>query len=204
LAKNETITLPKGIAVFPALCRPDTKYHDLGTYKANTRVPLAEAEATIKKLQVVAKAWTGKAFPKAKNPLWEMEIDRETGEETGFVIFKASVKNRQGKEGKLWDRRPLLIDSKKKKLPGETNPWGGTEYRVKAEIYCSEFGGKKSVSLQPTVVQIINLKSGQGVEEDLSDFDEEDGFEGSTDPRLSDDDFDDDTGGDTSGADEEY
>lgn len=201
MAKNETITLPKGVAVFPALYRPDTKFDELGAYKANTRVPLAEAEPTIKKLQAIAKSWTGKAMPKAKNPMFEMEVDKETGEETGFVIFKASVKNRTGKEGKLWDRRPLLIDAKKNKLPSDTNPWGGTVYRVKCEIYCSEFGGKRSVSLQPLVVQIIELKSGTGSEPDLDDFDEEDGYEAPTDSRLGADDFDDGDSADAPDAD---
>src|SRR5690606_32041585 len=89
--------------------------------------------------------------------------------------FKIRVKNRTGKDGKTWDRRPMLIDAKKQ--PIDVNPWGGTVARVQVEAYEWEFGGKKGISLQPVVVQIIDLVSGAGHEPQLDDFDEEEGFE---------------------------
>lgn len=170
------ITFPKAEAVYPALGRPDTKFDELGQYKADFRLPEAEAEPVIAKLQKIVKEHTGKAYPKKKNSMWYYEVDPETGDETGSVVFKVRVKNKLRKsDGKLWDRRPLLIDAKKNDLPTDTNPWGGTIYRVQAEVYCYH-QPQKGVTLQPLVVQIIDLVTG-GSKADTSAFDEEEGFE---------------------------
>lgn len=169
------ITFAPGVAVYPALSRPDTKFDELGQYKADFKLSEADAAPFIDKLQTIIKSHTGKPYPKKKNPLWYYEIDNETGDETGFVVFKPRVKNKLRKnDGKLWDRRPLLIDAKKQPLGVEVNPWGGSVIRVQAEVYCY-MQPKLGVSLQPLVVQVIDLVSG-GSREDLSDFEEEDGF----------------------------
>lgn len=167
------ITFPKAEAVYPALSRPDTKFDELGEYKADFRLPEAEALPAIEKLQKIIKDHTGKAYPKKKNPIWYYEVDSETGDETGNVVFKVRVKNKLRKsDGKLWDRRPLMIDAKKNDMPTATNPWGGTIYRVQAEVYCY-LQPHKGVKLQPLMVQIIDLVTG-GSKGDSSAFDEED------------------------------
>lgn len=172
---NDRITFPAGEAVYPALSRPDTKFDELGQYKADFRLSEADALPYIEKLQAIIKAHTGKPYPKKKNPLWYYEIDNETGDETGYVVFKPRVKNKIRKnDGKLWDRKPLLIDSKKTPLSSDVNPWGGSTIKVQAEIYCY-LQPKPGVMLQPLVVQVIDLVTG-GSREDLSDFDEEDGY----------------------------
>lgn len=188
------MTFPKAEAVFPALSRPDTKFDELGQYKADFRLSESDAAPVIAKLQKIVKEHTGKAYPKKKNAMWYYEVDPETGEETGFVIFKVRVKNKLRKsDGKLWDRKPLLIDAKKKDLPTAVNPWGGSVIRVQAEVYCYT-QPQKGVTLQPLVVQVIELVSG-GSKADTSDFDEEDGYEA---PENDTSDFDDeDEGGST-------
>lgn len=168
-------TLPKAPLVYPALSRPDTKFDPLGQYKSDVRVSAEEAAPYIAKIQERAKAHLGKVLPKSGNSVWKPVLD-DNGEETGEVVFQIRVKNKNRKDGKLWDRRPLVIDAKKNVVGSDVNPWGGTIARVQAEIYEWEFGGKKGISLQPVIVQIIELKSGQGNAPDVSDFDEEDGF----------------------------
>lgn len=196
------ITLPKGTLVYPALQRPDTKYNDLGDYKADVRMSKEAAEPVIKKLQERAKAHIGKPFKVgAKGTPWKIDTDDE-GNPTGDVVFTIRAKNKQKKDGSLWDRRPALIGADK--MPVDVNPWGGTIARVQFETY--EWFGKdgKGIALQPVVVQIIDLVTGEGREADLSDFDEEDGFTGG--PDTSDFDTDDESGADTGGdeADEDY
>ncbi|ESZ07281.1 MULTISPECIES: hypothetical protein [unclassified Mesorhizobium] len=196
MADAKKITFPKAPLVYPALQRPDTKFDALGAYKADIRLSLEEAKPFIDRIQAVVKAWSGKpAKPGTKNAFYKKETDDE-GNETGFVIFSIRVKNRVGKkDGKTWDRRPLLIDAKK--TPVDVNPWGGTIARVQAEMFEWEFGGVKAVSLQPVVVQIIELKTGQGQEPQLDDFDEEDGFAShNTDTS----DFNDESDGSASGS----
>lgn len=200
MAKNPTITFPKGTAVFPALYRPDTKFDELGVYKADFKLSADEAAPYIDQIQKYAKGHMGKALPKAKNPCFEMILD-EDGEETGEVLFKARVKNKlRRSDGKLWDRRPLLIDAKKNDLPTDANPWGGSVIRVQVEVNMGD-KPKKFINLQPMMVQVIEMVTG-GSKGDASAFDEEEGYEADTS------DFDDEGGsegqGETSSDDEDY
>ena len=163
-----------GVAQYVALNRPDTKFDELGQYKADIVMSADDAAPYIKQLQVRAKAHLGKALPAAKNSVFENVLDDE-GNATGEVLFKIRVKNRLNKEGKLWDRRPAAIDTKLKVLDADVAIWGGSVLKVKAEIYEWAFGGKKGLSLQPLTVQVIELKTGKGAGADISDFDEIDG-----------------------------
>jgi hypothetical protein len=172
------ISLPLGRAIYPALKIADTKFHDLGIYKCNVSVPLKEATSTMEKLTEIHKRHTGKAPPKAENTMWKMEVDEETGEETGNVIFKCSVKNVRRRDGELWDRRPKQFDAKMN--PVDLNPYGGTELYVSASIYEWSAGGKKGVSLQPLAVQIINLVEGGASSGENFGFQKQEGFEGET------------------------
>lgn len=176
MAQATTLTLPKGVARFPSLHRPDTKFNELGVYKANVAVPAEEAEAAIKQLQAIAKAELGKALPKSDNSLWKMEID-DNGDETGMVMFKASVKNIQKKDGELWDRKPKQYDADLKVVNEVV--YGGSELIVNCEVRVWEFSGKKGISLQPRAVQIIKLVGPSG--NDDNPFDKQDGgFVGSS------------------------
>lgn len=158
--KHEPLSIGPITAVYPRLGSPDTKFDELGQYKADGKEPLADAEPMMKKLTKIFKDHTGKAPNKSKNPMWEMETDDE-GEETGMVIWKIRVKNKIRKsDGKLWDRKPKLFDAALK--PIDKAPYGGSVYIVSAEIYEWDAGGKKGVSLQPLGVQVLELVEGSG------------------------------------------
>lgn len=173
------IALPLGRAVYPALKRPDTKFNELGIYKANVIVPLKEATGVMDQLSNIFKQHTGKVPAKAENTMWKMEVDEETGEETGNVIFKCTVKNVMRKNGELWDRRPKQFDAKMN--PIDVDPRSGTELFISASVYEWSAGGKKGVSLQPLAVQIINLVEGNSASGDAFGFQEREGFEAPTD-----------------------
>lgn len=157
---DKRLSTPVGTAVFPALKRPDTKFDELGIYKADLAAPLSEAEGLMAELTAIFKGHTGKAPSKADNTMWYLEEDKESGEPTGNVVFKLRIKNRIGKDGKPWDRRPKQFDARLK--PIDVNPWGGTKMIVSFDVYEWNAGGKKGVSLQPVGVQIIDLKAGGG------------------------------------------
>lgn len=159
MANPIKINLPKGVARFPSLHRPDTKFNDLGEYKANVAVPAEEAASVMTKLQAIAKQELGKALPKSDNSLWKMEID-DNGDETGMVMFKAKVKNIQKKDGELWDRKPVQYDTELNRV--NEIIYGGSELVVACDVRVWEFSGKKGISLQPTAVQIHKLVSPSG------------------------------------------
>lgn len=157
---DKRLSTPPGIAVYPRLKTPDTKFDDLGIYKADVAVPLAEAEPLMEILAADFKKHTGKAPKKAENTMWLMEVD-DTGEETGNVVFKLRIKNRLSKKtGELWDRRPKQFDAGLK--PIDVNPWGGSKMVVSFDVYAWDAGGKMGVSLQPVGVQILELVTGDG------------------------------------------
>ena len=171
---------PKGIAVYPRLNQPDTKFDELGAYKADIAVPSEEAKPLIAKLQAIHKAHTGKAAPVAANPMFMNEVDKETGEDTGRVIFKLRVKNRMTKRGDVWDRQPKVFDAKGNMLSDIPNIGGGSVLKVFFEIYeWKTPDGKPGVSLQPIKVQLLELQEFSGGDTD-NPFDEEEGFTAET------------------------
>lgn len=172
------IKLPKGMAVFPHLSRPDTKFNPMGIYKTLVAIPLQEAESTMKELAAIYKGHVGKVPAKSDNTMWRMELDEETGEETGRVLFKLSVKNVELKDGSIWDRKPKQFDAKLNQV--QENVATGSEVYVNADVYTWDAGGTKGVTLQPLAVQITKLVSyGGGIDASAFGFEAVDGgFEG--------------------------
>ncbi len=204
MADKIIIKIPRGVAVYPALSRPDTRFDDLGSYKADVAIPRDRAEGVLKKLNALYRDHMGKVHPKHpdssnKNAIWYVETDSE-GEETGNVVIKLRVKNKIIKKtGEVWDRRPAQFDAKGKPIGKPKNAWGGSEFIVSAEVYCWENNGTKGLSLQPLAVQIIKLVEGGSAAKAVSDFGfgEEDGGYEDDGPGFGDEsDDDDDYGGD--------
>lgn len=163
-----------GTAHFPAITRPDTKFDELGQYKASLIVSEADAAPHIAAIQANAKAHTGKALPLTGNPLFKPMVD-DDGNPTGDILFTINVKNKMTKKGKLWDRKPLVIDAKMHPMADDITIWGGSTLKVEVEPYNWEFSGKKGTTNQPITVQVLDLKTG-GKQNDLSGFGEEDGY----------------------------
>lgn len=149
---------PMGRAVYPRLGRPDTKYYDLGIYKANLMVKIEEAKPLLSQLTQIYKEHTGSAPNKVDNPMWKIATDEE-GNLSDEVLLKIAIKNRMGRDGEVWDRKPKLFDAALKPCPNVI-PYGGSEMIVNFEVYKWDAGGKKGVSLQPVAVQIIKLVQG--------------------------------------------
>lgn len=174
MSDTEMVT-PKGVAIWPKLTSPDTKFNPLGVYQVDLAVPFEEAEGFMKKLAAIHKDHTGKVPAKAENTMWKMEIDEETGDETGRVIFKCKIKNIQRKDGTVWDRKPVLWDAKGNRIQN-VNMGSGTVMRLKISVYAWMASGKKGVSLQPLQVQVIELKEFTGGGESFAFDVVEDGF----------------------------
>ena len=82
MAYNDPISIGPGKAVYPRIARPDTKFDELGQYKTDVSVPLAEAGPIMEILSKSFKAHTGKAPKKADNTMFYFETN-EDGDETG-------------------------------------------------------------------------------------------------------------------------
>jgi len=187
--KKTKITTHAGIAVYPRLSRPDTKYHELGAYSSDIRLDMSQAEtkALLNTISTEYKAHTGQAHPKKpvrkdKEAVFYFEQNEDGSYVTDTVILKLRAKNVLVKKtGETWDRKPKLFDAKGKPLKGDVKIGGGSTLKVAFEIDNGTIQktGVKFTRLIPTAVQVIDLVE-FGASDDASafGFGEEDGFEG--------------------------
>lgn len=206
------IITPKGVAIYPRLNKPDTKFNAAGVYDCRVRLDpeasdvqeLVEKleklrdsfyDATVTELKEAKKA--AKAKKLTKRAVFTDDVDAE-GEETGLIVLKAkTTASGTGKDGKPWKRSPTLFDAKGTKLKDPPLIYGGSEVKVAATArpYLMESSSEIGVTLYLDAVQIIKLVSGSGQSADDFGFGEEDGYEADdaeTFPEGSDNGTDDD------------
>ena len=165
-------TTPKGVALYPYLSRPDTKFNEEGEYKVNLVLSKEEAAPIVEQinsvfaanLQEETKKANGKQI-KTANPPYSDELD-ENGKPTGNVIMKFKSKAAY---------KPAIFDAKGNVMT-ESNIWGGSEIRVNgsmAPYFTSMIGA--GVALRLRAVQVIQYVEGSTGPERFG-FEEESGF----------------------------
>lgn len=166
------VITPTGIAQWPWLTNADTKWHELGEYKVSLILDKDAAAGLIEDIdaQILEKKTMEKSKKMAPAP-YQLEEDDE-GNATGRVIFKCKNKNRiNSKTGELWDRKPVIVDSKGNPTNAEIG--GGSKLRLKLELYPWHNAALGTgCSLQILAVQVVELEPIKKAE-----FDEIDGFE---------------------------
>ena len=179
--KKPRYTTPTGIAQYPWLNKPDTKFNPDGEFKVNLEVDSESAQALVTFLdeqfaQAVAQA-------KKENPgkkIKEGSPGYEVNEETGKVTFKFKTKAKvTTKSGDTFDQKVALFDAKGKPLSPAPNIGGGSKIKVAFEVmpyYTSMVGA--GLSLRVKAAQIIELVefTGGGNAESYG-FGEEEGYE---------------------------
>lgn len=211
--KLDTITTPVGVAVYPHLTKPDTKWKDEGEYRVKLKyndpkviTPLREKldkflDTAFEKYQeLLAKSDDKKAKAKLKTlkkadlPL-KPEVDDE-GEETGAFLLntKRTASGISKKTGEPWKAKLVFADSLGKTVSTKgLSIWSGSELRVQGTV-SAWYGAKDNevgISIDIDGVQIKKLVSGGGRDVEFDAMDDEDGW-------TADDSVD---GGDTSDTD---
>lgn len=168
-SKYQTFTTPTGIAQYPYLSEPDTKFSEEGDYKVNIILPKEKADPIIKQIDEVvsgniAEIKKSKSKVKEANlPYFNEEVE---GKETGNVIIKFKSKGAY---------KPAIFDSKGKPML-QSNIWAGSELKVNAAIapfYTAMVGA--GVSLRLRAVQVIQYVEG-GAGAGRFGFEEQAGF----------------------------
>ena len=182
--KVERFVSPKGIASYPYLTNPDTKFNPDGEYKVSLIVAGDDASKAIdflteKHNAAVAQAKKENAGKRVK----EGELPCIENDD-GTVTFKFKMKAKvTPKKGDPFEQKPALFDAKGKPLTGEPKVGGGSTIKVSYEVvpYYTAIAGA-GISLRLKAVQIIELKeySGGGNAESYG-FGEEEGFEAGED-----------------------
>jgi hypothetical protein len=168
---DNTITTPKGIAQYPWLSKPDTKFSEEGEYKVNVILTKEEASPLVEKINGIfaenvkeeTKKNKGKEV-KTSNPPYMDELD-DDGKPTGNVILKFKSKAAYP---------PAIFDSKGTVMK-DSNIWGGSEVKVNGYVapYFTSMVGA-GVALRLRAVQVIQYVEGsQGA--GRFGFEEEDG-----------------------------
>lgn len=167
-----TFTTPKGVAQYPWLSKPDTKFSEEGEYKVNLILPKQDAIPILKQINEVFASNVEKEIKKAKGkeikkaPPPYMEELNENGEPTGNVILKFKSKAAY---------KPAIFDAKGIPMI-ESNIWGGSEIKVNGSIapyYTSLIGA--GVALRLRAVQVIQYVQGDSNANRFG-FTEEDGY----------------------------
>ena len=184
IQKLPLLKTPAGIAVWPKLTKPDTKFNADGEYNVKLRIPSEEAQDLIAALDTAYAAAQeeakeknpGKKIKAASQPYTE-ELD-DQGNETGNILVSFKCKAKLTDDaGNVRPNAPRLFDSKNKEFPKDQDIWGGSTLRVafKAIPYYTAMAGA-GVSLRLKAVQVIDLVAGGGGTGESYGFGEEDGY----------------------------
>ena len=164
-------TTPKGIAQYPWLSKPDTKFNEEGEYKVNLILTKKEAAPVIEQINAafaenfkIQEKEHGKDI-KTANPPYTDELD-DDNKPTGNVIIKFKSKALYA---------PAIFDAKGNVMK-DSNIWGGSEIRVNGSIapyYVKLIGA--GVALRLRAVQVIQYVEGGTGSADRFGFEEVDG-----------------------------
>jgi hypothetical protein len=180
MAKFIRVTTPVGIAAYPRLTTPDTKFDADGVYSIDLDLDPKDKEVTtflasLKKASDVAyeqicKDRGGKKLKRASFPTKETE--------DGMIRIKFKLKAKAGNADKSWSQKPMLFDASGKAIAEALNVGSGTKCKVSFEVipYFTAMVGA-GVSLRLKAVQILELKEyTPGDNFDAYGFKSEDGF----------------------------
>jgi len=169
-----TFTTPKGIAQYPWLSKPDTKFSEEGEYKVSLILSKEEAIPILKQINEVfaenvaaeVKKNGGKDIKKAPPPYME-QLD-DAGNSTGKVILKFKSKAAY---------KPAIFDAKGVPMI-ESNVWGGSEIKINGSIapYYTPLIGA-GVALRLRAVQVIQYVDASTGAASKFGFEEEVGYE---------------------------
>jgi len=185
---------PAGIAQYPALLKPDTKFDELGVYKVNLVLSETDAAPLMDKLkgmladklteledelnpEQLAKAQSNTHLPFSK----EYEEDNKTP--TGNIVFKFKTKAAfvSKRDGKVIEKKMTIVDSKKKRMY-DVAVGGGSKIKVAFTMrtfYMAAIGA--GVSARLGAVQVLELREYTDGNAASGMFGEEEGFEAEAD-----------------------
>jgi hypothetical protein len=204
---------PIGIAVYPKLNVPDTKFNDKGVYSTKLRLTEEDAAPLIEMIDAMIEAAFDEALNNASTPLAKKKIKKadppyhaeedDQGNATGYILFNfKKVASGVTKDGREWKFVCPVYDAKLKPVDlTKVNIGGGS--LIKVAFMATPFDVPATgvgVTLRLEAVQVLEAKSfGQ---KDASEYgfcaeEDYDGIEAQVDAEAAQ--FADDVEGDESG-----
>ena len=154
---TKTITTPVGIARFPSLNRPDTKFSEVGVYKVNLELSSEDAEPFVKQVEALfADFLADKKRELKKDKLKLHPAPWEENDGMTQLKLKVPAMGKNKETGEEYSRKPTLFDASGKEE--DVNIGGGSKLKVAVVPYCwytASLGA--GVTLQPKAVQVLDL-----------------------------------------------
>ena len=159
---------PKGIAIFPWLGKPDTKFKPEGQYKITLRLSEEAAKPLIDKLRPLQDAAIAEAKKNPKNKGKKLTVHDthkvvldDNGDPTGEVdfSFKMTASGISKKTNQPWAMKPDLFDAHGQPLGSDVAVWGGSLVKVSFEAVAYDKPIGCGLSLRLNAVQVIKLVS---------------------------------------------
>jgi hypothetical protein len=179
---KKLLKTPKGVAVWPHLHAPDTKFNADGIYgtkltlSGNEGAALAEAidNAILESVKAAKEENKGKKVKQADAPY---SLNEETGEYT--FNFKLNAKGKK-RDGTVFSQQPALFDARGGKIPAGVRVGGGSTIVVAYEIapFFTALVGA-GVTLRMKAVQVLNLVQFGGTASSFGFDSDEEGFDAS-------------------------
>jgi hypothetical protein len=132
---TKTITTPAGIARFPSLNRPDTKFSEVGVYKVNLEMSSADAEPFIKQIEALfAEFLADKKRELKKDKLKLHPAPWEDNDGVVQLKLKVPAMGKNKETGEEYSRKPALFDATGKEE--DVNVGGGSKLKIAVVPYC--------------------------------------------------------------------
>jgi hypothetical protein len=154
---TKTITTPAGIARFPSLNRPDTKFSEVGVYKVNLEMSSEDAEPFIKQIEALfAEFLADKKRELKKDKLKLHPAPWEDNDGLVQLKLKVPATGKNKETGEEYSRKPTLFNATGKEE--DANIGGGSQLKIAVVPYCwytASLGA--GITLQPKAVQVLEL-----------------------------------------------
>jgi hypothetical protein len=184
------IVTPAGSALWCKIFVPDTKYKAEGEYSTKMVLPADEAGELIDILKEEVEIIWNETIPGLKPAVAKQmarsypftdELDEETGDETGNLIFKFTTRaSYKKKDGSTGENSVALFDASGKAIPKGASPRIGNGSLIKVSATVIPFsspGTKKiGVSLRLRAVQLVQLEEYAGGDGGSYGFGASDGY----------------------------
>ena len=163
---------PAGIAVYPKLNSPDTKFNDNGVYTTKLKLTEKEAEPLIKLIDGLIETEYNEAVDNATTPAAKKRVKKadapyrfeedDDANPTGYVLFNFKrVASGTTKDGKKWAFTCPVYDAKLKPIDLTKNIIGGGSI-IKVAYAASPFNVPAlgvGVSMRLEAVQVLEIRT---------------------------------------------
>jgi hypothetical protein len=187
-AKKFIATTGAGIAMYPWLTKPDTKFNAGGEYKLDLQMPREDAEALITKLEEIRDAAfveaVAAAKPQDKKKITKAEVFHEVyddnGDATGDIFLRFKMKAMVTPKGKEpFEQKPKGFDAGGKPWDEKKAVYGGSTLKVNFEAvpYGPDTNKKVGLTLRLRAFQVLELVSSSGGSASGFGFDVDESYE---------------------------